>query len=680
MMNRYRTGEDFRRLMEQRRMEQQLGAGGQGPIFESPLPGAPPDKVRPSNVPRRVLGIDELPPPPIREDFHGPGTHVPQFPLNPVDVDDVNTGHDFSQPYRGEQALDEVAYRVLQGGRELDYRLGLRGDNEPIANRQELPGVGSYDIVRDPTHRDFSHYPFGDAPAPGYETPIVNDAGEVERWETKKPPAARETIPRPVLPQDGMFEDQPDVGDVGAAAGIQDAIARAGRGVEDQGEYEPTPEEVEQVSAAMPTGESRSWLQRMMPALKVAGLAATGIGMAKSPEFRRGVLKGFGSELQQRRQFDRQRQLAASKLRPHKPMELKDNKLIYYDSVGNILRMQDLGPDGPKIQDRIDQFSGTTQYKKMGEKLTIFGKLRSAVEADMPIGDVATIFAFIQGLDDTAVREGERDLLLGAAPLKEKVLNFLTGRGWKEGRNLRPSQLKGILEISRQWMDEEVKTFRRFRDGRVESLGRTISGQDWNELLDDPTRDWKIQDRREAQQQTRTGAVQPGDVRTNPETGVSKRYLGNQKWETVKPSDAGGQSGNVPQRNNNMGNLKRGGVGDQYAMQDAEGNPMTDGEDHLIFPDAEAGRMALERDLEAKIGGNSSASRRILGRNPRNVGELSQVYLAGESEEAKAAWRNGVRSILAQHHGVETDILTNIPVEILAQAIARQEGFFAGRG
>ena len=90
--------------------------------------------------------------------------------------------------------------------------------------------------------------------------------------------------------------------------------------------------------------------------------------------------------------------------------------------------------------------------------------------------------------------------------------------------------------------------------------------------------------------------------------------------------------------------------------------------------------MALERDLEAKIGGNSSASRRILGRNPRNVGELSQVYLAGESEEGKAAWRNGVRSILAQDHGVETDILTNIPVEILAQAIARQEGFFAGRG
>ncbi len=199
-MNRYRTGEDFRQAMERRRREQQVGAGGQGPIFESPPAGAPPEAVPPPNVPSRVLGT-----PPeavleaatmLPEDVQGPGMHVPQFSNQPIDVDDVNTGSDFPQLQRGEQIFGDVAARVLQGGKKLDYDLGLTGDNDPIANRQKLPWPYSseFDIVRDPTDPAFGQYPLGGsrerdssgqlthiAPRFDLQEPVVNAAGEVVR-------------------------------------------------------------------------------------------------------------------------------------------------------------------------------------------------------------------------------------------------------------------------------------------------------------------------------------------------------------------------------------------------------------------------------------------------------------------------------------------------------------------
>ena len=114
--------------------------------------------------------------------------------------------------------------------------------------------------------------------------------------------------------------------------------------------------------------------------------------------------------------------------------------------------------------------------------------------------------------------------------------------------------------------------------------------------------------------------------------------------------------GNRPQRNNNPGNVKRGGLADSLAVG-------TDEQGHLIFPSAEVGFQALRQDLQAKIGGRSQH----VGANP-TIAELGKVYAEDPN------WSNKVAQIL----GVSTNTRTgSIDFEQLVQAIARQEGFYA---
>lgn len=115
-------------------------------------------------------------------------------------------------------------------------------------------------------------------------------------------------------------------------------------------------------------------------------------------------------------------------------------------------------------------------------------------------------------------------------------------------------------------------------------------------------------------------------------------------------------SGNLPQRNNNPGNVKVGGLADQFAIG-------TDNQGHLIFPTPEAGFQALQADLQAKIQGNS----RVVKANP-TIAELGKVYAEDPN------WANSVARIL----GVDKNTRTaNVDFSKLVQAIARQEGFYA---
>ena len=125
---------------------------------------------------------------------------------------------------------------------------------------------------------------------------------------------------------------------------------------------------------------------------------------------------------------------------------------------------------------------------------------------------------------------------------------------------------------------------------------------------------------------------------------------------------------NRPQTNNNPGNLKIGGVGSQFARRDAQGNPVTDNQGHLVFPTPELGFSALKADLEAKISGNSPASERVLGKNPETLDELGRVYAEDPN------WSRGVAAILQKDRNA---LLSDIDLNSLIQAIARQEGYFA---
>lgn len=117
-------------------------------------------------------------------------------------------------------------------------------------------------------------------------------------------------------------------------------------------------------------------------------------------------------------------------------------------------------------------------------------------------------------------------------------------------------------------------------------------------------------------------------------------------------------SGNLPQRNNNPGNVKSGGLKEVDTM--AIG---TDSQGHLIFPTPEAGFEALIKDVQAKVSGNS----KWLPANP-TLAQLGEVYAEDPN------WSNSVARILGVNPNTPT---ATIPIENLVLAIATQEGYFA---
>lgn len=114
--------------------------------------------------------------------------------------------------------------------------------------------------------------------------------------------------------------------------------------------------------------------------------------------------------------------------------------------------------------------------------------------------------------------------------------------------------------------------------------------------------------------------------------------------------------GNLPQRNNNPGNIKSGGLSDDLAIG-------TDSQGHLIFPTPEAGFEALIKDVQAKVSGNS----KYLPSNP-TLAQLGSVYAEDPN------WSNSVARILGVNPNTPT---ANIPIQNLVLAIATQEGYFA---
>jgi len=128
--------------------------------------------------------------------------------------------------------------------------------------------------------------------------------------------------------------------------------------------------------------------------------------------------------------------------------------------------------------------------------------------------------------------------------------------------------------------------------------------------------------------------------------------VGNTKVSTSSPTG----KGNLPQRNNNPGNVKKGGLADSLAIG-------TDSQGHLKFKNSIDGFKALTMDLTAKVNGGS----RHLPANP-TIAQLGKVY----AEDP--AWANSVAKILGVSPSTPTG---KIPITNLAQAIARQEGFYA---
>ncbi len=132
------------------------------------------------------------------------------------------------------------------------------------------------------------------------------------------------------------------------------------------------------------------------------------------------------------------------------------------------------------------------------------------------------------------------------------------------------------------------------------------------------------------------------------------RDYGQSSFKDVGNTTA--STGNRPQRNNNPGNEKAGGLADSLATG-------KDDQNHLIFPTAADGFKALTLDLTAKINGAS----RYLPANP-TIAELGKVYAEDPNWSKKVAMMLGV--------GVDTKT-QSVPLDKLVKAVATQEGFYA---
>ncbi len=142
----------------------------------------------------------------------------------------------------------------------------------------------------------------------------------------------------------------------------------------------------------------------------------------------------------------------------------------------------------------------------------------------------------------------------------------------------------------------------------------------------------------------------PDEIRSQYGPNANFKDVGNTKVST----NTSGK--NVPQRNNNPGNVKSGGLADALAIG-------TDNQGHLVFSNPIDGFKALTLDLTAKVNGGSSH----LPANP-TIGQLAKVYAEDPN------WGKSVAKLI----GVPVDTPTqSIPITILAQAVAKQEGFYA---
>lgn len=222
-------------------------------------------------------------------------------------------------------------------------------------------------------------------------------------------------------------------------------------------------------------------------------------------------------------------------------------------------------------------------------------------------------------------------------------------------------QLKGLLSLENR---SQLKGSGAISDFEFRVLGEAASALGINDggrsVLKDE--DFKFQ-LEKLKLKLEVGETQLTDdelLYLNKEKGYSpeeiRQYNQQQSFNSVGNTTASTGKGNRPQRNNNPGNVKAGGLADSLAVgQDEQG--------HLIFPNADAGFKALTMDLTAKINGAS----RYLPANP-TIAQLGKVYAEDPN------WPVKVAAII----GVPTSAHTKaVPFDKLMKAVATQEGFYA---
>ena len=198
---------------------------------------------------------------------------------------------------------------------------------------------------------------------------------------------------------------------------------------------------------------------------------------------------------------------------------------------------------------------------------------------------------------------------------------------------------------------EEARQFRsRARGGQTLSIGQVVVAPSGKRYKYNGPGDW---------------APMGDDESPNPNSGAGA--VADPSSSQTSSSVSSRVTGNIPQRNNNMGNVKIGGIGDQWAMKKPDGTPTTDRFGHLKFATPEDGKKAFRADLEAKVQGRSAH------------GQWDYLDEMGSTYATDPKWAEKVGSILRRDHNIDSTRmkLQDIPIDALMDAISKQEGFLA---
>lgn len=286
-------------------------------------------------------------------------------------------------------------------------------------------------------------------------------------------------------------------------------------------------------------------------------------------------------------------------------------------------------------------------------------------------GDQALIISYNKLLDPgSVVREGEYDRAV-KGQMFSNTIRGLVAKAVTGGSGLtddeRAQIVKASQELYKNYLNDYNKTTTRYRELAAQAGANPDQVAQYKGLFVESEDD--IPEKR-----MRGDMIQypNGEVFQWSGTG----WLNQEQFDPLfgfNPGSGTQANGNLPQKNNNPGNVKIGGIADKFAKKGPDGKPLTDEQGHLIFASREDGLKGVSADIDAKVEGRSRAAESILGRQIASIADMNRVYAEDPN------WKNNVVSIL-NSMGYNVDANTDpkkIKREDLYQAIFRAEGYFA---
>lgn len=309
------------------------------------------------------------------------------------------------------------------------------------------------------------------------------------------------------------------------------------------------------------------------------------------------------------------------------------------------------------------------ESKEFKDVQNAYNRVKASVKNPSAAGDLSLIFNYMKMLDpNSVVRESEFATAAASGSLGERFI--AAGNKLLSGERLSEVMRKDFTDRSNSLFDAQKNTqVIRQKENRSTAGALGIDSElGVPDLIETQptfnTIDDFLLNASEDQLQSAENIRNQFDVDDNDLLDLINEQISESLTFNNVGSDTKQATGNLPQRNNNPGNVKSGGIADKYAKKDSDGKPLTDNQGHLIFPSSNAGLSGLRDDLRAKTTGRS----RVVTQKDPTIAQIGKAFAEDPN------WANGVARIL----GATADTkASQLNFDNLVMAVATQEGFFA---